>query len=109
MRALIPIAGAALALSGCGQDQAAENIANVEAAATAEDIGSNDTTAIDAATSDAANMAADVDFTVEEDGNASNDAGDSTATSPRRVVRPSPAEDPNDDAGDTGNAAENAE
>ena len=109
MRALIPIAGAALALSGCGQDQAAENIANVEAAATAEDIGSNDTTAIDAATSDAANMAADVDFTVENEDNATANDNDGAATSPRRVVRPTPAEDSNDDAGDSGNAAENAE
>ena len=64
MRALILIAGSGLALSACGGDQAAENTANVDAAVTAEDFASNDTTAIDAATGDDANMAADVDYTV---------------------------------------------
>jgi hypothetical protein len=61
MRALILIAGAALALSGCGKkaetagNESGENL-------TAESIVSNDVTAIDAVTGDAANMAADVDM-----------------------------------------------
>jgi len=69
MRVLMVIAGAALALSACGQDQAAENTVNIDAAATADGIGSNDTTAIDAATGDDANMAADVNFTLEDSDN----------------------------------------
>ena len=63
MRALILIAGAlALPLAACGNNDQTDNTANVDESLTAENIVSNDVTAIDAVTGDAANMAADVDM-----------------------------------------------
>jgi len=62
MRALIIIAGAALALGGCGNNDQSDNTQNVDENLSAENIVSNDVTAIDAVTGDAANMAADVDM-----------------------------------------------
>lgn len=66
MRALILVAGAALAISACGGDKAAENAANVDEQLAAQNIAANDTTSIDAATGEDANMAEDVNFTVNE-------------------------------------------
>ena len=62
MRALIPLAGAALMLAACGNNDQSDNTQNVDENLSAEDIVSNDVTAIDAVTGDAANMAADVDM-----------------------------------------------
>ena len=62
MRALILIAAAVLALAACGKNDQAGSNANVDDDLTAENIVSNDVTAIDAVTGDAANMAADVDM-----------------------------------------------
>jgi hypothetical protein len=62
MRALILASVAALALSGCGNNDQTDNTQNVDENLTAENIVSNDVTAIDAVTGDAANMAADVDY-----------------------------------------------
>jgi len=81
MRALILAAGAALAVSGCGGDQAVENAANIDEALAAQNIAANDTTSIDAATGEDANMAEDVNFTVNEVDNLSaddNSAGESS-------------------------------
>lgn len=64
MRALILVAGAALALSACGDKSATDADANISANLATADIFSNDTTVIDAATGDASNMAADVTFNV---------------------------------------------
>src|SRR3954453_23259795 len=61
MRAFILIAGAALTLAGCKNNDQHDNTQNVDENLTAENIVSNDVTAIDAVTGDAANMAADVD------------------------------------------------
>jgi hypothetical protein len=61
MRLLILIA-AVLALSACGKDGQAGTAQNADEGMTAESIVSNDVTAIDAVTGDAANMAADVDM-----------------------------------------------
>jgi hypothetical protein len=61
MRALLLIAGAALALVGCGNNDQTDKSRNADENLTAENIVSNDVTAIDAVTGDAANMAADVD------------------------------------------------
>ena len=64
MRPLILIA--ALALASCGGDQTANNAAVAEEAG-ADEIGAvNDATAIDAATGEAADMAADVNYTFNE-------------------------------------------
>jgi hypothetical protein len=62
MRALIPVLTAALALTACGNNDQTDNNQNVDENLTAENIVSNDVTAIDAVTGDAANMAADVDY-----------------------------------------------
>ena len=66
MRALILVAGAALAVAACGKDGTADNTTNGDQDLATQTIGANDTTAIDAATGDDANMAADVNFTVNE-------------------------------------------
>jgi len=68
MRPLIFVAGASLLLAACGDQGSADTAANAGANLAAEAIFANDTTAIDAATGDAANMAADVDYTVSSGG-----------------------------------------
>ena len=62
MRTLMLIAGAALALAACRNNDQVDNTINVDENLTAENVVSNDVTAIDAVTGDAANMAADVDM-----------------------------------------------
>lgn len=76
MRAFFLVAGSALAISACGSDQAADNVTNVDSDLVAQNISANDTTGIDAATADDANMAADVNFTLD---NIDNQADDNTA------------------------------
>ena len=76
MRALILAGGAALAISACNNDQPTANITNVDDDLAAQNISANDTTSIDAATGEDANMAADVNFTVNESDNL---AGDNSA------------------------------
>ncbi len=76
MRVLI-LTAAALALAGCGNNDQTDNSQNIDENLTAENIVSNDVTAIDAVTGDAANMAADVQFNdvdnaLDNDGNAVN-------------------------------------
>jgi uncharacterized protein YcfL len=70
MRALILVAGAALALSACSSNEAANNTMNVDENLMAENVTANDTTAIDATTNADANMAADANMTVNADANA---------------------------------------
>jgi hypothetical protein len=74
MRALILVAGAALTISACSKDQPTANTTNVDQDLVAQNISANDTTSIDAATSEDANMAADVNYTVNELDNSGNDA-----------------------------------
>jgi len=77
MRALILIAGA-LALAACRNNDQTDNTQNVDENLTAENIVSNDVTAIDAVTGDAANMAAESD--VNDIGNFGNgDIGNANA------------------------------
>ena len=96
MRAQLVLA-AALALSACGNNDQADNTINVDENLTAENIVSNDVTAIDAVTGAAANMAADVDMNfgnldVNEGAAATNQpAKKPAATAPRRSAPP-PAE-----------------
>ena len=87
MRALILVASTGLLLASCKDQGAVENAAVVGDNLAAEAIIANDTTAIDAATSDASNMAADVAFDVgdslgERDG---TDSPRSTSSRPRRT------------------------
>jgi len=80
MRTLIIIAGAlalSLPLGACGNNDQSDNTQNVDENLTAENIVSNDVTAIDAVTGDAANMAAESD--VNDLGNVSSDAGNASA------------------------------
>ena len=65
MRLPLLIALTALSLGGCGKGNQAENMANADQSLAAENIVSNDVTAIDAVTGDASNMAADVNYTAE--------------------------------------------
>ena len=71
----------ALALSACGNKGQADKAQNADDSLTAENIVTNDVTAIDAVTGDAANMAADVDYN-----DFANEAADMNA-----VAEPKPA------------------
>lgn len=86
MRAILIIACVALALGGCGKKDQKDNNLSADENLTAENIVSNDVTAIDAATGDAANMAADVDMNF---GNI-QDNGAATASAPARPARAVP-------------------
>ena len=72
MRALILVAGAALALSACSSNEAANNTMNVDENLMAENVVANDATAIDGAANMDANMAADANMTMN-DANMAND------------------------------------
>ena len=76
MRALILIAGA-LTLAACGNNDQSDNTQNIDENLTAENIVSNDVTAIDAVTGDAANMAAESDM--NDVANLSNTTGNTSA------------------------------
>ena len=92
------VLAAALALSACGKNDQADNTINVDESLTAENIVSNDVTAIDAVTGAAANMAADVDMNfgnldVNEGAAATNQPAKKPATAaPRRSSPPPPGE-----------------
>ena len=100
MRALILIVGVALALSACGKkDQTAET-QNVGENFTAADIVTNDVTAIDAVTGDAANMAADVNYT--ETDNLVSNAGNTAKPAARRPTgKPATSRAPDEPATNT--------
>ncbi|WP_309661616.1 hypothetical protein [Sphingomonas sp.] len=75
MRALILVAVSALAIAACSKSGSVDNTTNIDQVLAAQNISANDTTAIDAATDDDSNMAADVQFTA----NASSDSADNAA------------------------------
>jgi len=75
LRMTLALAGA-LALAACGSKQAAEEQTGVEEDINVVTAQGNDVTAIDAATGDDANMAADVEFTLNDSGNLGNEADD---------------------------------
>src|SRR3954469_1965711 len=86
MRAAFALA-ALLALSAGRNNDQADNTQNVDENLTAENIVSNDVTAIDAVTGDAANMAADADMNYGNiDGNGSAVPSDE----PQKVKTPAP-------------------
>jgi hypothetical protein len=79
MRALILIAGAALAVAACSSNDNANNAMNADANLSADSIVSNDVTAIDAVTGADANMAADVNYLNEGD-DGTNGEGNASAS-----------------------------
>ena len=86
MRALILIAGA-LALAACGKNDQTDNTMNIDENLTAENIVSNDVTAIDAVTGDAANMAGE---SAVNDIGAENVLDEGSMSSPTKPVANSP-------------------
>ena len=77
-----------LALAACGNNDQTDTTQNVDENLTAEAIVSNDVTAIDAVTGDAANMAADVDMNF---GNLDLNAAEATTNAPAaKPARPAP-------------------
>lgn len=98
---------AVLALGGCGKNDGAGNAQDVGDKVSADSIVSNDVTAIDAVTGDAANMAADVNFSETE--NLSDNLGNSAKPVPRRTSpRPAPTRTPDEPASNTTTASENS-
>jgi hypothetical protein len=71
MRALILVAGAALAVSACSSNDAADNTMNVDENLAAENIVANDTTMTDMNAVDA-NMSMNVDANATADVNATD-------------------------------------
>ena len=107
MRALL-ITVLALSIAACGKNDEAANNQNNADTLTADSIVSNDVTAIDAVTSDAANMAADVDMNfgnldpkADHDGNAAS--AKSERPTPKRTESPAP------ESNSVANATANAE
>jgi hypothetical protein len=102
-----PILILALALASCGSNQAANNAAVSEDSDAGGITAVNDTTAIDAATGEAANMAADVNYTFNEaaTNSATNGASNTTATKPAKKA-PAPSPQPHEPAASDTNAAE---
>jgi hypothetical protein len=106
MRALLLIAGAALALAACRNSDQTGTTENSDENLGAENIVSNDVTAIDAVTGDAANMAADVDMNfggLEQNSSAAS----SNEAKPPRTAPAKPFTGP--EANSTANTAVNAE
>ena len=97
MRALILIAGA-LALAACGNNDQADNTQNVDENLTAENIVSNDVTAIDAVTGDAANMAADVDMNYGNLGTPDEEAANAGSAKPKKPAPKVPAPRPTENS-----------
>ena len=92
MRLLMLTPALALCLAACGKSDNSE-AQNVGRALTAEAISSNDVTAIDAVTGEAANMAEDVELTLEMN-NAADGAGNGTETRRRPRSSSPPASPP---------------
>src|SRR3954468_6929391 len=83
MRAIALAAAAVLALSACGKNNQTHANQAADEGLTADSIVSNDVTAIDAVTGDAANMAADVDY--QDFGNSTGGTSESRpGTAPSR-------------------------
>jgi len=108
MRVLVLISSATLALAACGNNDQTDNTQNVDENLSAENIVSNDVTAIDAVTGDAANMAADVDYSNLADNsldNMLNEGGSSKpAAKPPRARRQADGPATNSAAGATNNS-----
>ena len=108
MRALILIAGApilAVALAACSNNDQAGNTQNIDENLTAKNIVSNDVTAIDAVTGDAANMAAESNLEGIPEANVENSGN----TAKPAARKPSSVKPDEATTGSAGNTAGNAE
>lgn len=76
---------ALLALSACGPKAPTQQAQNLDQSLTADNIVSNDITAIDAVTGDAANMAADVDMNF---GGLEENVADAETDAPSDAAKP---------------------
>ena len=94
------LVAAVLVLSACGKNDQAGTSQNADEGMTAQSIVSNDVTAIDAVTGDAANMAADVDMNF---GNLNETSGDNSNAV--RPSRPSAGKSPSAPAAAESNSA----
>lgn len=97
MRAVILAGVAALSLASCGGNDTAQEGATGEENVASEVVATNDVTAIDAATGEAANMAADVDYMPEAVDNEADNAVASNRSAPVRRTAPArtaPSPDP---------------
>ena len=86
---------AALILGACGSKNGADNSALAEQNAASQAIVTNDVTAIDAATGEAANMAPDVNYTLDENNleNGTSTSNSTAAHKPtRKATKPTAAE-----------------
>lgn len=95
MRAIITMAGALLALGACNRGPVAENAVVSDEDLTSVAASSNDMTAIDAATGDDANMAADTNMALAPFEPGDNAASPAPATKPSKAPPspPAPADD----------------
>lgn len=94
MRLLILAAGASLALAACGKNGPSDTTTNADENLTAENIVSNDVTAIDAVTGDAANMAADVNYTPDANDTFANDSNTAAPSAARTRPKATPQSKP---------------
>jgi hypothetical protein len=107
MRAIILLAGPALLLTACGNNDQTDNTLNVDENLAAENIVSNDVTAIDAVTGDASNMAADVNYSGPENADANASGVSAKPTTPRTKAPSKPSlEQPAPDETATNNATD---
>lgn len=104
MRALLLLAIAAVAFSGCSRGNPSENNQAAAESLSAQNIVSNDVTAIDAVTGDAANMAADVDMNF---GNLNQAGGTDLGTQSGQTVRRAPQTPASETSNTTANATAN--
>lgn len=95
----------ALALASCGSSQQANNAAVSDESGAGDITAVNDTTAIDAATGEAANMAADVNYTFNEQTMNEPDNTTSPKAPTRSAKKNAPAVQP-DEPGTTNNTSE---
>ena len=83
---------AALILGACGSKNGADNSALAEQNAASQAIVTNDVTAIDAATGEAANMAPDVNYTLDENNGTSTSNSTAAHKPTRKATKPTAAE-----------------
>ena len=88
MRALTLIALATLSLAACRNNDQNDNNVNIDENLAAENIVSNDVTAIDAVTGDSSNMAADVNYVsgLNDLGDEAGGSSGPSGSAPRRAT-----------------------